>query len=458
MKVHLLTILLLAIGLAAAIVSCRPREAEKIVPLTSVVKHADWTRNMVLYEINVRQFSQEGTFSGVEKALPQLSELGVNVLWFMPIYPIGVKNRKGELGSYYSIKDYMDVNPEFGTMDEFKALVAKAHELGFHVILDWVGNHTSWDNHIAAEFPEWFEKDSTGSFVPPHGFDWTDVIQLDYTAMPLWDYMIGAMKFWVSEVGVDGYRCDFPGLVPEEFWFSATTELNAIKPVLMLAEDEAHSYLLERAFDMNYAWAHHHLMNAVASGKRRPAALDSLMQYEMKYYPPDSYRLRFLTNHDENSWNGTIDEKMGDAQKAFAAYLFTIPGVPLMYNGQEADLDKRLEFFVRDPIEWKETELREFYTRLIHLRTSHPALRHGVEGGTFETLKTNQKNVYAYRRVKDDDEVLVVLNFSKKPLNVMLKDSAVAGSFNDLFTGAKVELSESRAIQLDAWGFLVMTR
>ncbi len=458
MKEHFLMILLLAAGLAAAMISCRPKETKVIEPLTSVVKHADWTRNMVLYEINVRQFSEEGTFAGVEKALPQLKELGVNVLWFMPIYPIGEKNRKGELGSYYSIRDYMDVNPEFGTMDEFKALVAKAHEMGFYVILDWVGNHSSWDNHIAAEFPEWFEKDSTGSFVPPHGFDWTDVIQMDYTAMPLWDYMVGAMKFWVAEVGVDGYRCDFPGLVPEEFWYRATTELNAIKPVLMLAEDEAHSYLLERAFDMNYGWAHHHLMNAVAAGKRQPAALDSMIQYELKYYPPDSYRLRFLTNHDENSWNGTIDEKLGDAQKAFAAYIFTIPGVPLLYNGQEADLDKRLEFFVRDPIEWKETDLREFYTKLVHLRTGHPALRHGVEGGTFDVLKTNQKNAYAYRRVKGDQEVLVVLNFSKKPISVMLKDGVVSGTYTDLFTGAPVEVAQDKAMPLEAWGYMVLTK
>ncbi len=199
-------------------------------------------------------------------------------------------------------------------------------------------------------------------------------------------------------------------------------------------------------------------MNAVAEGLRRPAALDSMMQYELKRYSPDIYRLRFLTNHDENSWNGTIDEKLGDAQKAFAAYLFTIPGVPLLYNGQEADLDKRLKFFERDPIVWKETDLREFYTKLVHLRTSHPALRHGVEGGSFVTLKTNQKNVYAYRRVKDASEVLTILNFSKKPVSVMLKDSETSGTYKDLFTGADVEVAQGKAMKLDAWGYLVLTK
>jgi len=319
-----------------------------------------------------------------------------------------------------------------------------------------VGNHSAWDNPLATEFPEWYAKDSLGNFISP--FDWTDVIQFDYTAEPLWDYMVGAMKYWVEDVGVDGYRCDFPGLVPEEFWFRATTELNSVKPVLMLAEDEDHSYLLERAFDMNYAWAHHHLMNAVAAGDRHPMALDSMMQYEMKRYDPESYRLRFMTNHDENSWNGTIDEKLGDAQKAFAAYLFTVPGVPLLYNGQEADLDKRLEFFKRDPIEWKESELRPFYTKLVHLRTSHPALRHGIEGGTYEVLKTNRKSVVAYKRVKGENEVLTILNMSTKPVSVTLKDRETSGTYTDLFAETEVKIAQGRKMQMEPWGYMVLSR
>jgi alpha-amylase len=209
---------------------------------------------------------------------------------------------------------------------------------------------------------------------------------------------------------------------------------------------------------MNYAWAHHHLMDAVAAGIRKPAALDSMMQYEIKRYGPDIYRLRFLTNHDENSWNGTINERLGNAQKAFAAYIFTIPGVPLLYNGQEAGLDKRLKFFERDPIEWKETDLREFYTKLVHLRTSHPALRHGIEGGSFVILKTNQKNVYAYRRVKDGNEVLTILNFSKKPLPVMLKDGETSGTYKDLFTGTDVEITQGKEMKLDPWGYMVLVK
>ena len=456
MKEHIFKIILLFIGIIILVVACRPKRPVVAEPLKTSVVHADWTRNMVLYEVNVRQFSEEGTFAGVNQALPRLKDLGVNVLWFMPIYPIGELNRKGELGSYYSIKDYMGVNPEFGTFEDFKALVAKAQEMGFHVILDWVGNHSAWDNPLATEHPDWYAKDSTGKFVSP--FDWTDIIQFDYRADSLWDYMAGAMRYWVEEAGIDGYRCDFPGLVPEEFWNRASSELNAIKPVLMLAEDEEHSYLLERSFNMNYAWAHHHLMNAVAAGQRRPSALDTMMQYEMLRYDPESYRLRFMTNHDENSWNGTIDEKMGDAQKAFAAYLFTIPGVPLLYNGQEADLDKRLEFFKRDPIVWKETELLPFYTKLVHLRTSHPALRHGAEGGSYEVLKTNRKKVIAYRRAKGNNEVLTILNMSKKPVKVALKDTVVSGTWTDIFTEGGVEIARGQKMKIEPWGYMVLVK
>lgn len=458
MKEPLIWIVALAIGLTLFIVSCRPRtKVIEQLPFTTSVKHADWTRNMILYEINVRQFSKSGTFAGVDSSLTKIRDLGVNVLWFMPIYPIGEVNRKGELGSYYSIKDFKAVNTEFGTAEEFKALVAKAHEMGFHVILDWVGNHSSWDNHLAAEHPDWYAKDSTGKFVSP--FDWSDVIQFDYKALPLWDYMIDAMKFWVADIGVDGYRCDFPGLVPEEFWFKATTQLNNIKPVLMLAEDEEHSYLLERAFDMNYGWAHHHLMNNVAAGKRMPTALDSLMMKELSYYPADSYRLRFMTNHDENSWNGTIDEKMGDAQKAFAVYLFTVPGVPLLYNGQEADLDDRLEFFERDPIEWKETELTAFYKKLCNMRTTNPVLRHGVEGGSFDILRNSEpKKVMAYKRSKDDNELLTIINFSSKPVKVTIRTGLLGDIYKDVLTGEEVEIGPRKPVNLEAWSYLVLEK
>jgi len=458
MKEPIIWIIALAIGAVLLFSAYKPKShiIERI-PFTTSVKHAEWTRNMVLYEINVRQFSKSGTFAGVDSSLARIKDLGVNVLWFMPVYPIGEKNRKGELGSYYSIKDYKGVNPEFGTTEEFRALVAKAHSMGFHVILDWVGNHSSWDNHLALEHPDWYAKDATGNFISP--FDWSDVIQFDYNAAPLWDYMLDAMEYWVADIGVDGYRCDFPGLVPEEFWFKATTRLNAVKPVLMLAEDEDHSNLLERSFDMNYGWSHHHLMNAVASGKRKCTALDTLMMNELGYYPAESYRLRFMTNHDENSWNGTIDEKLGDAQKAFAAYLFTIPGVPLLYNGQEADLDKRLGFFERDPIEWKETELTDFYKTLCHLRTSEAALRHGIEGGSFNILKNNHpEKVMAFTRLKDESALLTVINFSKSPIKVKLKDKSIRGTYKDIFTGKEIFICPGKSIELSPWGYMIMKR
>jgi len=456
MKEQIFRLAILIIGVAALVYACQPKPVKVDKPLTSSVTPAEWTRNMVIYELNVRQYSSDGTFASVQADLPRLQRLGVNVIWFMPVYPIGAENRKGELGSYYSISDYKAVNPEFGTMEDFRSLVAKAHELGFKVILDWVGNHSAWDNQIMLQNPEWYQKDSLGKFVSP--YDWTDVVQFDYSAGPLWDFMISAMRFWVEEVGVDGFRCDYPGQVPEEFWFRAYNELNTVKPVLMLAEDEANSFLLERAFDMNYAWAHHHLMNSVAQGKRHPLALDSMLRYELLYYPGDSYRLRFIDNHDENSWNGTIDERMGSAHKAFAAYLLTIPGVPLIYNGQEAGLNKRLKFFERDPIEWKETGLFEFYATLISLRTSHPALRHGKEGGTFKTLKTGNSKVYAYVREKEENAVAAIINLSPSAAKGVIRDRIEGTSYENVFTGETVVLEKGMQVELGPWEFLILKK
>ena len=290
----------------------RKKEAK---PFVSEVVHPDWSKNAVLYEVNVRQYTDKGTFNAFAEHLPRLKALGVDVLWFMPTFPMGVVNKKGELGSYYSVKDYMDVNPEFGTLDDFKTIIKKAHELGMYVMIDWVPNHTSWDNKLTVDHPDWYVKDSKGKFTPPIGTDWTDVIQLDWSKTGLQDYMIEAMKFWVN-MGVDGFRVDHPHNTPKEFWERARTELTEIKPVLMLAEIEETKFL-EKGFDMNYAWEMHHLMNSVAQGKDSVNALVRYYKKEWSVYPHNVYRLQFLTNHDENSWAGTIDSLMGECSESF---------------------------------------------------------------------------------------------------------------------------------------------
>ena len=256
----------------------------------------------MIYEANVRQFTPEGTFKAFEEHLPRLKELGVDILWLMPIHPIGVENRKGGLGSYYSIKDYRGVNPEFGDLDDFKSLVNKAHELGMYVILDWVANHTAWDHAWVTEHPEYYTKNLDGTMKSP--FDWTDVVELDFKNQEMQDAMLADMMYWVEENGIDGFRCDVAGEVPVEFWNTARAELDKVKPVFMLAEAEQPNHHVN-AFDMSYAWELHHIMNEIAKGNKNAKAINTYFAKHDTLYPTDAYRLYFITNHDENSWNGT---------------------------------------------------------------------------------------------------------------------------------------------------------
>jgi alpha-amylase len=431
---------------------------EEVKPFISEVVHPDWSKNSVLYEVNIRQYTPEGTFNAFAEHLPRLRELGVDILWLMPINPIGVKNRKEALGSYYSVKDYKDVNPEFGTLEDFKKLVVKAHDLGFHLIIDWVPNHSSWDNQLATDHPGWYVKDSTGKFIPPIGTDWTDVIQFDWSNKELQDYMIGAFKFWV-DLGVDGFRVDHPHKTPYDFWERARMELNTLKPVLLLAENEDQIDFMKKGFDMNYAWELHHLMNRVAQGKDSVSSLNKYYKRERAKFPPNVYRMVFMDNHDENSWNGTINSRMGDAQSPFAVFTFTTQGVPLLYNGQEVCLNKSLRFFTRDTIKWESCKMTPFYTSLIKLKKENKALWNGEFGGTMDSIRTNRENkVFAFYRQKDENRVVVFLNLRKK--NVALKPDfdKIGGDYTDFFTGEKVSLPLKDSLRLEPWGYKVFIR
>jgi glycosidase len=431
---------------------------EKPEPFVSDVIHPEWSKDIVLYEINLRQYTEEGTIQAFEEHLPRLQELGVDVLWFMPVHPIGEENRKGELGSYYSVKDFKDINPEFGTLDDFKNMMNRAHEMGFYIMLDWVPNHTAWDNPLASEHPEYYMKDSTGSFIPPIGTDWTDVIQLDWTQEGLHDYMIEALSFWV-ELGVDGFRVDHPHKTPKEFWERARLALDEIKPVLMLAENEGQTYFLEKGFDMNYAWELHHIMNEVAQGKKNANAISKYFKKEENMFPSNVYRMRFLSNHDENSWAGTIEERMGDAHEAFAVFMFTMTGTPLIYNGQEECLSKRLEFFERDPIEWGECELTGFYKSLITLKKDNVALWNGEFGGPMQKIATSkEKRVFAFSREKDENKVVVFLNLSKGATRIKPKLADNEGEYRNIFSDEIVELPLKDSLNLEAWDYKVLIK
>ncbi|HEX7714060.1 MAG TPA: alpha-amylase family glycosyl hydrolase [Bacillota bacterium] len=404
--------------------------------------HVDWSRNSNIYEVNIRQYTPEGTFRAFEKHLPRLKEMGVDILWLMPIQPIGMKNRKGSLGSYYSIKDYLAVNPEFGTVEDFKRLVDKIHDLKMRVIIDWVANHTAWDHLWATEHPDWYKKNEQGeihSYIFDHGSEqecWTDVIGLDYSNKELWSAMIEALKYWVREFDIDGYRCDVAGLVPTPFWETARAELEKIKPVFMLAEWSTPE-LHEKAFDMTYDWDFYDLMTEFMKGGKNAQDLVKYILKRREIYGEDAYRMMFTTNHDKNSWNGSDTELLGPAFKAFAVLAMTLPGFPLIYGGQESILDKRLAFFEKDPIDWKTYEYTGFYKDLLRMKKLNKALWNGRQGGEISILPAMDEAIFAFTRKKDENQVTVIVNLSDKPRKV------AADKASEEFT-------------LEEWGFRII--
>jgi glycosidase len=453
-----LSILILILATVFTFAGCsKSAKKKEIKPFVSEVVHPEWSKNCVLYEVNVRQYTPQGTFNAFAEHLPRLKSLGINVLWFMPTFPIGIKNKKGELGSYYSVRDYLNVNPAFGTLDDFKAVVSKAHEMGMHVIMDWVPNHTSWDNNLTVEHPDWYVKDASGNFTPPIGFDWTDVIQLDWSKKGLQDYMINALKFWVN-LGVDGFRIDHPHNTPVEFWERARTELTSIKPVLLIGEIEEPAFMV-KAYDMNYAWELYHLVVNIAQGKDNVGKLVKYYKKEWETYPNNVYRMQFLTNHDQNTWEGTIDTLMGNAQKPLAALIFTEQGVPLIYSGQEDCLNKRLKFFVRDTIKWDTCSMTGFYRNLIKLKHENKAIWNGDAGGPMVKIKTDQdSSIFAFYREKDANRVVVFLNLTKKNIAIKSLPEAIKGEYTDYFSGSTMTLPLTDSLRFEPWDFKILVK
>ena len=429
------------------VAACQPAPKKQVPAMRN---HVEWANINTIYELNTRQFSQEGTFIAVEAHLTEIKNLGIKTIWFMPIQPIGVKNRKGSLGSYYSIRDYTAINPELGTLQEFKTLVDKIHEMGIYVIIDWVANHTAWDHPWITQHPDWYSQDSSGQIISPVA-DWTDVADLNYDNFDLREAMIESMKFWVTEVNIDGFRCDVAEMVPIDFWEEAISRLDKIKPLFMLAEGNK-PLLHRKAFDATYSWDLFHLMNEIAAGKKPAQALDSLLTAEQKNYPTGSMRLRFTTNHDENSWNGTVFERLGDGAKTFAVLTATIPGIPLIYNGQEAGMAKRLNFFERDPIVWHKNDFRSFYSRLFTFHLNNKA----ISQGNFEIIDCDQPQaVFAFRRRSGDKQVLVVLNLSPKSINTKLHADGLGTTYSEYFTGRSETLHDIQNLHLEPWQYLV---
>jgi glycosidase len=397
---------------------------------------ADWVRDAVIYEVYLRSFSKEGTFKSLEGRLPGLKDLGVTVLWLMPIHPVGELNRKGRLGSPYSVQDYYAVNPQFGTLDDFKSLVQATHKLGMKIIIDLVANHTSWDSKLILEHPEWFTMNVEGAIVAPN-VDWTDVADLNYDSHELRKYMIDMMEYWVRDVGIDGFRCDVAELVPTDFWDRARKELDKIKPIMMLSEGTLPEHHVE-AFDITYSWTVYDAFAKVMKGSTPVSIFDDILRNEANQFPKGSLRLRFNSNHDKNAWDAPAVTKYSpQGARATAVFSFTYPGVPFIYNGEEVGNDRKLPLFDKVEIDWsKHQEFRQFYTKLGALHLQHPALRRGE---FVRLTNSDDRKVYSYLRRNGDDQVIIIVNFANVSKSVAVAlPPGTAGELREYFTQENV--------------------
>lgn len=384
---------------------------------------ASFLHSSNIYSVNLRQYSGEGTFKAFSIQLPRLKNMGVEILWFMPIYPIGVANRKGTLGSYYSISNFTATNPEFGSGDDFKLLVDQAHQLGMKVILDWVANHAAWDNIWTQNHPEYFERGEDGNFKPP--YDWDDVIQIDHKNEAQQHAMTEAMLFWIREFEIDGFRADLAHLTPLPFWINARTKAAALKPGLIwLAETEDINY--HKAFDISFTWQWMHDTEEYCKGQKPfETLMSTLSQYKTKF-PTQAIRLWFTSNHDENSWNGTAFEKYGMFVKALTVFNCTYPGIPLVYSGEESRLSKRLRFFDKDLIDWHfPSEWENLYQKLFSLRKSNLVFAQGAQA-TLEWLPGfAERKILAFRRKYEQHDLLVFINMSFQQETIEIADLTI---------------------------------
>lgn len=414
----------------------------------------EWSYTNNIYEVNLRQYTPEGTIQAFSKHLPRLRDMGIGILWFMPVTPISKVKRLGSLGSYYACSDYMSVNPEFGTVDDFAQLVRDAHGMGMKVMIDVVANHTGWDHHWTREHPDYYRRNHEGNFFDPHG--WEDVIDLNYDNPELRKAMIGVMRFWIEHCDVDGFRCDMAMLVPLDFWREARVALDPLKPLFWLAECEEIDY--HQVFDATYTWRLLHKMEAIWRKECGLNGLDEVLGYYRSQFPAGAMRVYFTTNHDENSHSGSEYERMGEAAKLFAVLCATWDGLPLIYSGQELPNKRRLKFFDKDCIDWTgPVVLQDFYRALLALRRRNPALMAGNSRNATRRLNTGSDDrCFCYVRESGADEVLVLLNFSGGPLRLDAVFWGMRDTYADIFSGS--HYSFPCALELESWGYLVLEK
>ena len=418
----------------------------------------EWAIKANIYEVNIRQYTAEGNFNAFAAHLPRLKEMGVDILWFMPIFPISSTRKKGTLGSYYAVSDFRETNPEFGSKDDFRKIVSTAHDLGMKVILDWVPNHTGWDHVWISKHPDYYTKGSDGNITDPlneHGqsMGWTDVADLNYDNQNMRSAMISDMLYWIEEFGIDGFRHDMALLVPLDFWKEVITALRKVKPdIFMLAEAENHELVNENTFHMLYGWTLHHTLNDVAKGHKNVRAIDQWLQHERPKLRSGMY-MHFTSNHDENSWSGSEIERMGDGYKAFAVLVNTFDGMPLTYSGQEEPMSKRLEFFEKDNIGFEKYQNKHLYSTLNQLRHEHPALWHGDKQAPL--VKTaDHDHIFAFRRSHSGRNIHVLINLSNEIQKCNLNEPITG---KDIFSNVPVNLHSGSEITLKPWEYMIVS-
>ena len=426
-----------------------------------VTTHPKWAYESTIYELNTRQLTPEGTFAAAEKVLPALRENGIDILWIMPCQPIGKLTRKGTLGSYYSIIDYCQMNPEFGTREDFEHFLQTAHDLGFKVILDWVANHTAPDSEWTKN-EGWHYRDSLGNLMVQ--YDWTDISKLDYHNQDMRNEMLRCMRWWMDSIGIDGFRCDVAGEVPTDFWNWAMADIRKDHPdMFTLAEDEDKAQeLTESAFDMYYGWTLHHLMNGVAQGKNTVNDLWAYFAKADSTIRPNAIRMNFITNHDENSWNGTEFERMGNSVPLWSAFCYVVPGMPMIYTGQLSGNHHRLEFFEKDLIDTNpEYAQADLYKQLNQLRADNKALHSPEQGAPMMRIAADNEHIFACVRHAEgkwcDNTVIAVMNMSGEEQTVTLDLTGYEGKY-DCICGKKMALEATQTFQLKPWEYKIFTK
>lgn len=465
-----------------SLVSCKKEKEtqteEEISSETTEIQpiNDDVLESAVIYEANIRQYSEAGTFDEFTKDIPQLRDLGVKIIWLMPINPISETKRKATggdfaykiedeterakmLGSYYAVSDYTKVNPEFGTIEDFRELVKTAHDNGIYVILDWVPNHTGWDHVWIKDHPEYYVKNDKGEITDPLNPDgtskgWGDVAQLDYTNMDMQNEMIEDMMYWVKEEKVDGFRCDHIEPTPVDFWQRAIAKLKAERPIFMLGENDEPKFMKgSDLFEMEYGWRFHHLMKDITKGHKPVREFDSLISYINTTYEKDDIIMNFVTNHDENSWNGIVTDRYGDASESVLALSYAIPGMPLIYSGQEYDLSHQLKFFEKDQIPKTKGKVWPVLEKLGALKNSNPALHGGKNPASYERINSGNENVLTFKRAKDGNELIYVGNFSNQKQEINL---AQEGMYLDYMSNAEVDTNTT--IELKPWSYKLLIK